>query len=181
VQYSLLNLEGLAKITPKKWLDARGHFFESFKANWFSEHIADVGFVQENQSLSIHPGTIRGLHFQLKPFGQGKLVSCLSGAIFDVVVDIRPDSKTYGQWEGVNLNAAQSEQLWVPEGFAHGYCTLAPDTVVSYKVTNYYSPEHERGLAFADPDLAIDWPIDVSQAIMSDKDIVLPRLRDLKG
>ena len=175
------DLEGPALITPKRLGDARGYFAETFKDDWFREHVADVVFVQDNQSLSCETGTIRGLHYQAVPFEQGKLVRCLAGAIFDVAVDIRPRSPTFGRWIGVELTPDNGDQLWVPAGFAHGFCTLAPDTVVFYKVTAPYSREHDRGVAFDDPDIGVVWPIDLASAVLSDKDKVQPSLASLKG
>jgi dTDP-4-dehydrorhamnose 3,5-epimerase len=179
LQFRTFNISGPAVITPNRIGDERGYFVEAFKDAWFRDNIADVTFVQDNQSLSARPGTIRGLHFQTAPFGQGKLVRVLQGAIFDVAVDIRKDSSTFGQWIGETLTAAQGEQLWVPDGFAHGFCTLQPDTIVFYKVTNPYSREHDKGLAFDDPAIGIKWPLDLSDAVLSDKDRVQPKLNEL--
>ncbi len=153
---------------------------EAFKDAWFRENIEGVTFVQDNQSLSRQVGTIRGLHYQKAPVGQGKLVRCLKGSIFDVAVDIRPESATFGQWVGETLTAEKGEQLWVPEGFAHGFCTLEPDTEVFYKVTNPYSREHDAGIAFDDPEIGIKWPIDLSTAVLSDKDKIQPPLASLR-
>ena len=153
---------------------------EAFKDAWFRENIEGVTFVQDNQSLSRQVGTIRGLHYQKAPVGQGKLVRCLKGSIFDVAVDIRLESATFGQWVGETLTAEKGEQLWVPEGFAHGFCTLEPDTEVFYKVTNPYSREHDAGIAFDDPEIGIKWPIDLSTAVLSDKDKIQPPLASLR-
>jgi dTDP-4-dehydrorhamnose 3,5-epimerase len=172
-------VSGPALILPKLIGDSRGYFMEAFKAEWFREHIADVTFVQDNQSLSSQTGTIRGLHYQQDPVPQGKLVRCLVGSIYDVAVDIRPRSETFGQWVGATLTAEKGEQLWVPEGFAHGFCTLQSDTVVFYKVTNPYSHPHDAGVAFDDPEIGIDWPIDLSKAVLSDKDKIQPKLASL--
>ncbi|UDF03375.1 dTDP-4-dehydrorhamnose 3,5-epimerase [Asticcacaulis sp. AND118] len=180
MQISTYEIEGPVLITPKIFGDSRGYFMEAFKDAWFRENVADVTFVQDNQSLSAQIGTIRGLHYQLAPMGQGKLVRCLRGAIFDVAVDIRKGSSTFGQWIGVTLTSENAQQLWVPEGFAHGFCTLEPDTEVFYKVTNPYSPEHDRGVAFDDPEIGIDWPMDTAQAVLSDKDKVQPKLSGLR-
>lgn len=181
MEYRRLDINDVALIKPKMIGDARGFFMEAFKDAWFREHIADVGFVQDNQSLSAQVGTIRGLHYQTAPFGQGKLVRCLKGAIFDVAVDIRPASPTFGRWVGETLTAEGAEQLWVPEGFAHGFCTLLPDTMVFYKVTNPYSKAHDFGVAFDDPDIGIDWPIDIANAVLSDKDRSQPSLNSLRA
>ena len=179
-----MNLEHLAiseviKIIPVRFGDHRGYFCEVFKDDWFRGHVADVSFVQDNQSLSAAKGTVRGLHFQLEPFGQGKLVRCIKGAIFDVAVDIRAGSPTYGQWVGAELSADNGAQLWIPVGFAHGFATLEPDTIIHYKVTAPYSAKDDRGLLWNDPDIAIDWPVDGADAVLSDKDKAQPRLADL--
>ncbi len=172
-------VEGPVFIKPNKIGDARGYFMETFKDAWFRENVADVTFVQDNQSMSAQAGTIRGLHYQKAPFGQGKLVRCLKGAIFDVAVDIRKESATFGRWIGVTLTAEGAEQLWVPEGFAHGFCTLETDTEVFYKVTNPYSKEHDAGLAFDDPAIGVEWPVPLTEAVLSDKDRAQPRLNTL--
>jgi dTDP-4-dehydrorhamnose 3,5-epimerase len=178
MQLTRFAIQGPALIVPNRLGDARGYFVETYKENWFRENVADTRFVQDNQSMSATVGTLRGLHYQTAPFGQDKLIRCVKGAIYDVVVDIRPESETFGQWIGTNLTEAGGEQLWVPEGFAHGFCTLEPDTIVFYKVTNYYSREHDKGVAFDDPDIGIDWPIDPAHAVLSDKDRVQPKLKD---
>lgn len=154
---------------------------EAFKDGWFRENVADIAFVQDNQSLSREAGTIRGLHYQTEPFAQGKLVRCLKGAIFDVAVDILPQSPNFGKWIGETLTAARGEQLWVPAGFAHGFCTLEPDTEVFYKVTAPYSAPHDAGIAFDDPEIGVDWPIDSRRAILSAKDRHQPPLASLKA
>lgn len=180
MDFKRFEIQGPALIQPNMIGDDRGFFMEAYKAQWFRENIKDVTFVQDNQSLSRQVGTIRGLHYQKAPFGQGKLVRCLKGAIFDVAVDIRPDSATFGQWISATLTAEKGEQLWVPEGFAHGFCTLTPDAEVFYKVTNPYSREHDAGIAFDDPDIGIVWPTDLSLALLSDKDRVQPSLSSLR-
>lgn len=167
-------------IRPKKFGDARGYFMETFRQSLFEEEVGKFTFVQDNQSLSADVGTVRGLHFQLAPRAQGKLVRCISGAILDVAVDIRIGSPTYGQSVCAELTSENGHQLWVPPGFAHGFCTLAPSTEVSYKVTDYYSPEHDRGLLWNDAALGIAWPIDGEKAVLSDKDRVQPVLAELK-
>lgn len=182
MQFEPLNLEGVVKIVPRQHADARGVFSEVFREDQFrTQAVADVHFVQHNQSLSVERGTIRGLHFQLAPKAQGKLVRCLSGAILDVAVDIRKASPTFGKHVAVELTAAGGEQLWVPAGFAHGFCTLEPNTTVFYAVTDYYSPEHDRGLMWNDPDLGISWPVAAADAILSEKDTRQPRLSELKA
>ena len=166
-------------VTPKKFGDHRGFFSETWSRKAFAEAGLDLDFVQDNQSLSVEVGTVRGLHFQLNPKAQGKLVRCIAGAVLDVAVDIRRGSPTWGRHVKVELTADDGCQLWVPPGFAHGFCTLLPDSVVAYKVTEYYSPEHDRGLRWNDPALAIDWPVSASDAVLSAKDEQQPLLAEL--
>lgn len=168
-------------ITPRKLGDNRGYFMETFRDDRFRAVAGEYAFAQDNQSLSAQGGTIRGLHFQLEPRAQGKLVRCIRGALFDVAVDIRKGSPTYGRHVAVELTAENACQLWVPPGFAHGFCTLAPDTEISYKVTDYYSPDHDRGLRWNDPALGIDWPVSEEDAVLSGKDRVQPLLADLEA
>lgn len=179
MQIFSFSISDLFVIEPKKLGDDRGYFAEIFREDRFSAEVGPVRFVQENQSLSARAGTIRGLHFQTNPMAQGKLVRCLAGSIFDVAVDIRHDSPTYGQWVGVELTPQKLNQLWIPPGFAHGFCTLLPDTVVTYKVTNYYSPEHDKGLLWSDPQIDIKWPDIANADTLSGKDRVQPALADL--
>lgn len=174
-----LPLQGLATVIPTRLGDKRGFFSEVFKNSWFREHVADVSFVQENESLSAAVGTLRGLHFQLPPFAQGKLVRCIAGKVFDVAVDIRAGSPTYGRWYGLELSMENGVQLWIPPGFAHGFATLESYSILSYKVTAPYSAEHDRGLLWSDDEIGIEWPIDVDQAVLSDKDLKQPRLLEL--
>jgi dTDP-4-dehydrorhamnose 3,5-epimerase len=166
-------------VKPKKFGDARGYFMETFRQSLFEEQAGAIRFVQDNQSLSADVGTVRGLHFQLLPHAQGKLVSCIAGAILDVAVDIRVGSPTYGKHVSAELTAENGHQLWVPAGFAHGFCTLEPMTKVSYKVTDYYSAEHDRGLRWDDPDLGIAWPVAAENAVLSAKDKNQPGFRAL--
>lgn len=154
--------------------DLRGSFTETYRESGWAELGIDQPFVQENHSVSREAGTIRGLHYQLEPMAQAKLVRVTAGAIYDVIVDIRQGSPAYGQWFGFILTAGNGRQLLVPRGFAHGFCTLTPDTEVIYKVDNYYSPEHDRGIIWNDPALGIDWP--VSEPVLSDKDRLHPVL-----
>jgi dTDP-4-dehydrorhamnose 3,5-epimerase len=176
-----LPLAGVVEITADRHADERGYFSETFRDRWFRDEVARVTFVQENQSLSRQPGTVRGLHFQTAPFEQGKLVRCLSGAIFDVAVDIRDGSPGYGRWLGLTLTAEAGNQLWVPPGFLHGFCTLTPDTLVSYKVTQYYSPTHDAGIAWDDPEIGVGWPDIANPRLLSPKDRRHPRLRELSA
>jgi dTDP-4-dehydrorhamnose 3,5-epimerase len=169
-----LAFEGVRLFQPKKLSDARGYFVETFNAQFYAAAGVKSAFVQDNQSLSRIAGTIRGLHFQRPPAAQAKLVRVLRGAIFDVVVDLRRGSHTYGQWCAATLTAERGEQIFVPRGFAHGFCTLEPDTEVAYKVDDYYSPSCEGGIRWDDPGLAISWPIRPADAVISEKDSVLP-------
>jgi len=169
-------LQGVQIIDPAVHGDNRGFFMESYNSAVFHEYNMDYTFVQDNHSLSVEVGVIRGLHYQLNPKAQAKLVRVVAGAIYDVVVDIRRKSPTFGQWVGVHLSAENKRQLLIPKGFAHGFCTTAPNTEVLYKVDELYSPEHDRGILWNDPALGIDWPTD--QPILSDKDTKHPLLRD---
>ena len=161
-------------IVPKAFADSRGYFSETYNRQRFADHGITLDFVQDNQSLSVEAGTIRGLHFQSPPMAQDKLVRVLRGRIVDVAVDLRRSSPTYGQWVAEELSAENRKQLLVPIGFAHGFCTLEPNTEVLYKVTNYYSGSHDLGVAWDDPQLAVKWPVSASQAVLSDKDRALP-------
>ncbi|PWB94544.1 dTDP-4-dehydrorhamnose 3,5-epimerase [Methylosinus sporium] len=173
-------LEGVKIVTPDRFGDARGFFSETYNQRRWEEHgLPSFCFVQDNHSLSRDIGVIRGLHFQTEPFAQDKLVRVARGRILDVAVDIRRSSPSYGRHVAVELSAEDWRQLIVPKGFAHGFCTLEPDTEVLYKVTNFHSAPHDRGLAFDDPDLDIAWPIAPERAILSEKDRRWPRLRDL--
>ena len=167
-------------VQPDKFGDSRGFFSETYSRKALTAAgLADVEFVQDNQSLSADVGCVRGLHFQTPPMGQGKLIRVVRGAILDVAVDIRRGSRTYGRHVAVRVSAEQWNQIYVPVGFAHGFCTLEPDTEVIYKVTNYYSPQHDRGLLWNDPALGIDWPVAGGSAKLSDKDKKHPTLAEL--
>ncbi|GIP06879.1 dTDP-4-dehydrorhamnose 3,5-epimerase [Paenibacillus lautus] len=156
--------------------DHRGFFMESYNDSLFKQHGINYYFIQDNQSLSAEAGVLRGLHYQLNPKAQTKLIRVLTGAIYDVIVDIRKSSPTFGQWVGVILSEHNKRQLLVPKGFAHGFCTLVPNTQVLYKVDEYYSPENDRGILWNDPALGIDWP--TSNPTLSDKDQRHPLLKD---
>lgn len=157
-------------ITPKIFGDDRGFFFESFSQKLFNEAIGrDVIFVQDNHSKS-SKGVLRGLHYQLAPMAQGKLVRVIAGEVFDVAVDLRKSSSTFGKWVGFHLSAENKRQLWIPEGFAHGFVTLSSSAEFIYKTTNYYSPEHERSVIWNDSSIAIEWPIKGDEVILSEKD-----------
>jgi dTDP-4-dehydrorhamnose 3,5-epimerase len=172
-------LAGVKVVTPRKFEDHRGFFSETYSQKVFEQAGLRFQFVQDNHSLSAQAGTTRGLHFQTPPFAQDKLIRVTRGATFEVAVDLRASSATYGRHVGVRLSAKNWRQLLVPVGFAHGFCTLEPDTEVLYKVTNYYSAAHDMGLAWDDPALGIDWPVTGDEAILSDKDRKHPLLKDL--
>ena len=171
-------IPGVLVITPKRFLDGRGFFSETWKASSFAEAGIDVSFVQDNHARSDEKGVVRGLHLQIGPNAQGKLVRVVRGSIWDVAVDARPGSPTYGKHAGAVLSAENWQQLWVPAGLLHGYCTLEPDTEVIYKVTAPWDREAERGIIWNDPELAVPWPIAPGEAILSDKDKLLPRLHE---
>ncbi|MBM3600888.1 MAG: dTDP-4-dehydrorhamnose 3,5-epimerase [Alphaproteobacteria bacterium] len=173
------SIPGVKLFHPKKFGDQRGFFSETYSRRAFAAAGVDLEFVQDNHALSAEVGTVRGLHFQVPPAVQGKLVRVSRGAIFDVAVDIRRGSPTYGRWAAARISAAAWNQIFVPAGFAHGYCTLEPDTEVVYKVTDFYAPEHERGMLWNDPAIGIEWPVEAARAILSGKDRALPRLADL--
>lgn len=179
MNFHTFGIAGPVAIQPQRRGDARGYFAETFRADRFAEAVSAVDFVQENESLSANVGTVRGLHFQTEPFAQGKLVRCVAGALLDVAVDIRTGSPTYGQWIAIELSAENGQQLWVPPGFAHGFCTLAPDTVLAYKVSAYYDHASDKGLAWDDPAIAIDWPAVADRETLSPKDRVQPKLAEL--
>lgn len=156
--------------------DDRGSFSETYNVAKFAALGITHEFVQDNESVSTSAGTVRGLHLQLAPYAQGKLVRALRGAIFDVAVDLRPSSSTYLQHASVTLRGDDSLVFWIPPGFAHGFCTLEPQTVVAYKTTALYAPDADRSIRFDDPQFGIDWPIDPATAILSDKDAAAPSL-----
>ena len=169
----------LIEITPTRHGDERGYFAEIFRERDFVLHTGPVNFVQENESLSGQAGTIRGLHFQAHPHAQGKLVRCTAGSIFDVAVDLRPSSPTFGQWAAVELSRAKGNLFWIPPGFAHGFCTLEPDTVVNYKVTAYYAPDYDKGVQWDDATIGIVWPSIANRNTLSNKDRAQPALSEL--
>jgi dTDP-4-dehydrorhamnose 3,5-epimerase len=179
MQISDTTLPEVKLIQPVRHGDARGYFSEVYREEALAKAGVDVHFVQENQSLSAAAGVVRGLHFQLAPMAQAKLVRVVAGAILDVAVDIRRGSPRYGKHVAVALSAADGNQLFVPEGFAHGFCTLEPNTVVIYKVNRYWSLEHERGLLWNDPALGVDWRLCGSEPVLSEKDRHYPVLADL--
>jgi dTDP-4-dehydrorhamnose 3,5-epimerase len=168
-----LQIAGPLVITPRKFNDPRGFLSETFNEALFQAKVAPVRFVQENHSYSEHANTVRGIHFQVPPHAQGKLVRVVRGAIVDVAVDLRRNSPSYGRHVTVELSAANWNQIWIPEGFGHGFCTLEPHTEVVYKLTAAYHPDSERGIAWNDPALAIAWPVQ-GEPYLSDRDRTHP-------
>ncbi|MGA8601605.1 MAG: dTDP-4-dehydrorhamnose 3,5-epimerase [Beijerinckiaceae bacterium] len=171
-----LSIADVIVVRVRKFADSRGHFLETFRKADFAEMGVDCEFVQDNQAFSAQTGTIRGLHFQVPPHAQAKLVRVLRGAVYDAAVDLRRGSPTYGKWCGARLTADGGEQIFVPRGFAHGYCTLEPDTVVAYKVDSYYAPQSEAGIIWSDSAIGIDWSVPAERVLVSDKDAKLPSL-----
>ena len=169
-------MAGVRLIKPRRFGDARGWFSETYSRRAYDELGISFEFVQDNHSMSAAVGTLRGLHFQVPPHGQGKLVRCSKGAIMDYAVDVRRGSPTYGGWVSAELTAENGHQLWVPVGFAHAFCTLAPDTEVIYKVTDFYAPQCDRGIRW--DSVGIDWPLPSTGSVLSDKDRALPSLAD---
>jgi dTDP-4-dehydrorhamnose 3,5-epimerase len=167
-------------IRTRKFGDHRGFFSETWNRKSFAEAGIDIDFVQDNHSLSAEIGTLRGLHFQGPPHAQDKLVRVVKGRILDVAVDLRQSSPTFGKWVAAELSAEGWQQILVPIGFAHGFCTLEADTEVIYKVSNYYAPQADFGVLWNDPDLGIDWPVSPDKVVLSDKDKIQPRFSELK-
>jgi len=180
MEFISLRIPDIKIIKPKKFGDHRGFFSETYNKQALAQAGVALDFVQDNHSLSVSRGVIRGLHFQTPPFGQDKLVRVVRGAILDVAVDLRRGSPTFGQHVSAVISAEEWNQILVPVGFAHGFCTLEPNTEVIYKVTNYYSPAHDKGVRWNDPALGIDWPVRESDAIVSDKDKVQPLFSELE-
>ncbi len=176
-----LKFDDVLLIRSRRFDDQRGYFMETWSHAAFGQLGINANFVQDNQSLSVKPGTVRGLHFQVPPHAQAKLVRVLQGSVFDVAVDLRGGSATYGKWCGVKLMAGGPEQLYIPAGFAHGFLTLEPDTVVSYKVDAPYAPQCDAGIRWNDPEIGVDWPLDPAQAVLSDKDAALPLLATFRS
>jgi dTDP-4-dehydrorhamnose 3,5-epimerase len=170
-----LGLPGLLVLKPRRFADSRGYFVEIYNERTFARLGIGAKFVQDNESCSAREGTIRGLHFQVPPAAQAKLVRAVEGSVYDVAVDLRVGSPTYGRWAGATLTADGGEQLFVPRGFAHGFCTLEPHAIVAYKVDDFYSPANDSGLIWNDPTLAIDWPVGSEQPVLSDRDLTLGR------
>jgi dTDP-4-dehydrorhamnose 3,5-epimerase len=175
-QFKRLKLDGVIEVIPNKHPDERGFFSEVWNESIWTEGGIRSCFVQDNHSFSEKAGTLRGLHYQLPPFGQSKLVRVIQGAVFDVAVDIRKHSPSFGKWLGIEISAAKWNQLFIPEGFAHGFVTLEPNTQLLYKVSGRYSRDHDRAIRFDDPDIGIDWTRDLASVILSEKDRSAPSL-----
>lgn len=179
MEFIKTDIDGLTLIKPKVYSDRRGFFIETYSAPVFAAAGIETVFVQDNHSKSVSKGVLRGLHFQTAPFEQSKLVRVIKGAVFDVAVDLRPGSPTFGQWRGFELCDSNFHMLFIPRGFAHGFCTLEENTEFVYKVDNPYSKENDTGIIWNDPDIAVRWPI--SEPILSDKDSALPTLAQRNG
>ncbi len=174
-----LKLPGTYEIQLKAHIDPRGYFVETFRTHVFEQHGLVARWAQENQSLSVSKGVLRGLHFQLPPHSETKLIRAIQGRIYDVMVDLRRSSGTYGQWQGVVLDAEQHNMVYIPKGFAHGFCTLTENCIVAYKVDEYYTPPAQAGLRWDDPDIGVEWPVD-GLPLLSDKDQALPYFKDFE-
>jgi dTDP-4-dehydrorhamnose 3,5-epimerase len=179
MEVTSLSIPDVKLLRPKKIVDDRGYFSEVYNVLNMRDAGIDLTFIQDNHVYSAAKGVVRGLHFQLPPYAQAKLVRVVRGAIFDVAVDIRRNSPTFGKQVSAIISAADWTQIFVPVGFAHGYCTIEPHTEVLYKVSNYYSPLHDRGMLWNDPHLKIPWPVPPDRAELSDRDWRQPRLQEL--
>ena len=177
-EFETTSLEGVYIITPRRFGDHRGFFSESYSERVFADAGIDIHFVQDNHSLSGTTGTVRGLHFQSPPHAQAKLVRCGRGRIFDVAVDIRRGSPTYGQWTGAELSFDNGRQLLIPEGFLHGFMTLEPDCEIVYKCSDFYAPECDGAVRWDDPEIGIEWPSTGADPVLSEKDAKAPALAD---
>ncbi|MFW5885192.1 MAG: dTDP-4-dehydrorhamnose 3,5-epimerase [Patescibacteria group bacterium] len=178
MEFKKTNLEGVRLIKLQVFGDQRGFFTETYSKKKFQEAGIEAEFVQDNHSKSEKKGVLRGLHFQKPPYEQAKLVRVVKGSVYDAVVDLRKDSSTFGKWEGFELSDKNFLMLYIPRGFAHGFCTLEPETEFVYKVDNIYAPESEGGIIWNDPDLSIDWP--TQKPILSEKDQNWPKLSNFK-
>lgn len=181
MQVEKTDLPGVLILTPRRFGDARGWFSEVWNRKTLADAGIELDFVQDNHSYSRDIGTVRGLHFQSPPHAQAKLVRCGRGRVFDVAVDIRNGSPTYGRWTGVELSAENGRQLFIPEGFLHGFVTREPDSEVLYKCTGFYAPECDGAVRFDDPDIAIDWGLGPDRAVLSDKDAAAGIFRDFES
>ena len=175
-----LELEGVLEMRPRQFVDERGFFSEVWNRDRWRKAGVDIEFVQDNHSLSMQRGVLRGLHFQVPPMAQAKLVRVTRGSVFDVAVDVRAGSPTFGRWISAILSAERWNQLFIPAGFAHGFLALESDCEVQYKASAPYSADHDRAIRFDDPDIAIDWPIGAGELLLSDKDRDAPRLGDVQ-
>ena len=180
MEVSLTTISDVKLIKTRIFRDPRGLFSETYNKQAWAQAGIELDFVQDNHSVSLERGVVRGLHFQVPPFAQDKLIRVVSGAVFDVAVDLRRCSPTFGKHASVVLRAEEWNQLLVPVGFAHGFCTLEPNTEVIYKVTQYYSPAHDRGVLWNDPELGIAWPVTAGEVLLSEKDRNLPRFADCR-
>ncbi|MGV2939594.1 dTDP-4-dehydrorhamnose 3,5-epimerase [Mesobacillus sp. LC4] len=180
MKFTKTNLDGVIIVEPTVFGDHRGWFMETYNEKSFLECGIDIKFIQDNQSFSATKGTLRGLHYQLNPKSQTKLIRCTRGAIYDVAVDIRKGSPSFGKWFGIELDAENKKQLLVPKGYAHGFITLAENTEVQYKVDELYAPELDRGIIWNDPQIEIDWPMDI-KPILSEKDQLAPLLKSAEN
>lgn len=174
------DIEGLVVIEPRIFGDSRGYFFESFNLNTFKKHIGEIHFVQDNESKSSQ-GVLRGLHFQTPPYEQAKLVRCIDGEVLDIAVDVRKGSPTYGKHFSVLLSGENKRQFFIPRGFAHGFVVLSETATFAYKVDNWYAPSHDAGISWNDEDLKIDWQIDATTVLVSEKDGKLPKLSQISS
>jgi dTDP-4-dehydrorhamnose 3,5-epimerase len=179
LEFRKFDIEGPLEVLPRKIRDERGYFAETLRLNLLRQHVGQINFVQDNQSLSVKAGTIRGIHFQSPPAAQGKLVRCVSGKLLDVAVDLRSGSPTFGRWISVVLSPEAINRLWVPIGFGHGFCSLEPNSIIAYQCTDYYSADHDCGVAWDDPDIGIEWPEIADAGTLSPKDKQQPRLSEL--
>ena len=177
MEFKETNIKGVYVIEPRVFNDARGYFFEVWKQSEFDEHIGKVMFVQDNESKSSY-GVLRGLHYQKGALSQAKLVRVIKGKVLDVAVDLRRSSETFGQYVAVELSDENKRQFFIPRGFAHGFLVLSDEAIFTYKVDNVYAPQAEAGIRWNDPDIAIEWPIDLSKVVTSEKDLRQPFLRD---
>ena len=181
MKITALSIPDVKLIEPNVINDKRGVFLESYSVRSFKQAGIECAFVQDNYSLSINAGVIRGLHFQLPPFAQAKLIWVTKGRIWDVALDLRGSSPTYGQHTSIELSHKAPQMLYIPVGFAHGFLSMEPNSEVQYKADNYYAPDHDAGILWGDPDIAIDWPIKNNDVILSDKDAALPAFADLQN
>ena len=181
MQFTKTKLDGVYVIKPQVFQDERGFFLETYSQKEFQKQGIEANFVQDNHSKSVKKGVLRGLHFQNPPYAQAKLVRVAKGAVYDVILDLRKNSPTFDQWEGFTLSADNFEMLYIPKGFAHGFCTLEDNTEFLYKTDEFYVPESESGIIWNDPDLKINWPISEAEIILKDRDKNWPRFKDVKN